>query len=211
MAGAFTGVYATGVYAGEQSPAADYSPAPTMAQLVMITRDAPLIQAIQSLWRSGEHACVNALLGKPVKLVIKPLETLDPSLKNYDALSWISPQGEQFIFVSERHRNAPPPALAALIGHEVLHEDEQNSVAEEISGWTMEAQLWHRMKAFYPGIETSSNATNSPLVTRLNQLDTMWQQGTLAAFVRQHPAYRKLGQTSPGFTDVTGINAHSIK
>jgi hypothetical protein len=166
--------------------------------LYSLTRDKPLIQAVLALWRSGETDCVNTLLTRPVRLVMKPLATLDPALKQYDAVSWISPEGQQYVFVNNLHKLAPPAALAALIGHEMLHDDEQNSLQEEVFSWTMEAKLWQRLKTFYPQV---AQQLDHPLVKRLNTMEQQWQANTLEQYVRQNPAYKALPETSPGFSD----------
>jgi hypothetical protein len=174
------------------APAAE----PSHQQLYQLTRDTALIKAVQALWRSGEIDCVNALIARPVRLVLKPLQTLDPMLKNYDAVSWISPDGQQYVFVNQKHQYAPPAALAALIGHEMLHDDEANSVQEEIFSWTMEAHLWHQLKQFYP---QAAKQIHAPLVQRLNTLEADWQAGILANRVRKNPGYKALPETSVGF------------
>jgi hypothetical protein len=214
------------VTAWAQTVATTPLPMPPVNQFMRITRDPVLLQALQLLWRTGEYDCVNTLLKKPVRLVIKPLATLDPALVHYDAISWISPEGQQYVFINTLHQTAPPAALAALIGHEMLHDDEHNSLQEEVFSWGMEAQLWQKLSALAPpALATSQaphngpgrlqrliaraqgqpsaalvNPENHPLVKRLNQLVQAQQTHTLEAMVRQHPAYRRLPETSPGYS-----------
>ncbi|MFM7468444.1 MAG: hypothetical protein ACKO37_02955 [Vampirovibrionales bacterium] len=94
----------------------------------------PLPEAQEALRSIAQHRS---------RLLLKVLATLSPNYARYDALSWIAPEGKPYLFIAERHRHAPPQALAALIAHEALHDDLTNSVEEEIEGWTREATVWH--------------------------------------------------------------------
>ena len=37
---------------------------------------------------------------------------------------------DKYPYINPKHRNAPPGALAALLAHEALHQDEYNSLSE---------------------------------------------------------------------------------
>jgi hypothetical protein len=123
---------------------------------------------------------------------------INKSLKNYDALSWMSNRGEQVIFVNEKHRSAPPEALAALISHEAMHEDEFNSLNEEVQSWQFEAAVWMELKAKNPALAQIPEGVNA-LVDRENRLEEETRQGTLEKFVRSSPGYQGLPEDSPGF------------
>ena len=40
-------------------------------------------------------------------------------------------QIDYYIYINPKHEAAPPAALAALLAHEALHQDEYNSLSEE--------------------------------------------------------------------------------
>ena len=91
----------------------------------------------------------NNLSQKPVKIEFKDLSTISPEYASFDALGW--KKGKNlFIFINPRHKDAPPGALAALLSHEALHQDEYNSLAEETYAWTMEASVWCEILENYP-------------------------------------------------------------
>jgi hypothetical protein len=144
------------------------------------------------------EASLHRIVTKPMRVIFKDMSTLHKQLKNYDALSWISHQGEQIIFVNEKHRNAPPEALAALISHEAMHEDEYNSLQEEMQSWRHEAQVWMALKAKNPAL-AKIPAGASPLVDRENRIEEESRKGTLDQFVQSSPAYKGLPATSPGY------------
>lgn len=83
----------------------------------------------------------NAILGnnlsqKPVKIEFRDLGQINQEYATFDALGW--KKGKNlYIYISNRHKSAPAGALAALLAHEALHQDEFNSLAEETYAWTM--------------------------------------------------------------------------
>jgi hypothetical protein len=85
-----------------------------------------------------------------------------------------------------------------MIAHEAMHDDEFNSVNEEVAGWTFEARIWMEMKARNPQLSLIPPGV-SPLVDRENKIEDQYRQGSLAAFVRGNPGYNGLPETSPGF------------
>ena len=135
---------------------------------------------------------------KPIRVRFKDMAQLGPAVKDFDALAWMSRQGQLFIFVSERHRAAPPQALAALLAHEALHHDLRNSVQEEIAGWRQEALVWERLRHGLPTVLQRANG-HYPLIARLNRLLDAHQTGQLDALVRENPHYASLPEYSPGF------------
>jgi hypothetical protein len=138
------------------------------------------------------------IINTPVRVIFKDMKSMNKALSNYDALSWISNQGEQVIFVNEKHRNAPPAALAALISHEAMHNDEFNSLEEEVQSWQHEARVWMEMKSRNPALSKIQPGL-SPLVDRENRIETEYSKGSLASFVRSSPGYKGLPESSPGF------------
>ena len=149
----------------------------------------------------------NAILGqnlsqKPVKIEFKDLGAINKDYASFDALGW--KKGQQlFIYINPRHKDAPPGALAALLSHEALHQDEYNSLAEETYAWTMEAAVWCEIVKAYP----ESNDELSPLVNRENTLKKLFERGDytnkyIKKAVYTNEGYKNLPATSPGFEDL---------
>ena len=65
----------------------------------------------------------NNLSQKPIKVMFKDLGTINAGYSDFDALGW-KKNGRLYIFINPKHKDAPPGALAALLSHEALHQDE---------------------------------------------------------------------------------------
>ncbi|MCK7481202.1 MAG: hypothetical protein M0C28_31405 [Candidatus Moduliflexus flocculans] len=57
-----------------------------------------------------------------------------------------------YIFIDNKHRNAQPEALASLLSHEAVHQDEYSSIEEETYAWGCEADVWIQQKKRKPEI-----------------------------------------------------------
>lgn len=176
---------------------AGYSPY-SLPTLMRCTRDAEIVRAFRLLENSQGASSLHHIVNKPVRVIFKDMATLGKNLRNYDALSWMSFNGEQMIFINQKHKNAPPEALAALIAHEALHDDAQNSLQEEVASWAFEATVWKELsshnvtlKQIPPGL--------FPLLDRERRIETEAQRGTLDGFVRKNAGYQGLPESSPGY------------
>lgn len=144
----------------------------------------------------------NNLSGKSVKIEFKDLGAINADYANFDALGW--KKGNQlYIYINPKHKDAPPGAIAALLSHEALHQDEYNSLAEETYAWTMEASVWYEISKLYP----ESNDELQPLVVRENTLKKLFVRGGysnkyIKKTVMSNPGYKNLPSTSPGFEDL---------
>lgn len=149
----------------------------------------------------------NAILGsnlsqRPVKIEFRDLGQISSEYATFDALGW--KRGKKlFIYINQKHRNAPAGALAALLAHEALHQDEFNSLAEETYAWTMEAVVWDEILKLYP----ESNDESSSLVKRENTLKKLLEKGDytnkyIKKSVMQNSGYKNLPSYSPGFEDL---------
>ena len=149
----------------------------------------------------------NAILGsnlsqRPVKIEFRDLSQISPEYATFDALGW--KRGKKlYIYINQKHRNAPAGALAALLAHEALHQDEFNSLAEETYAWTMEAVVWDEILKLYP----ESNDESSSLVKRENTLKKLLEKGNhtnkyIKKSVMQNSGYKNLPSYSPGFEDL---------
>lgn len=135
----------------------------------------------------------------PVKIEFKDLSEIDQAYSTFDAIGW-KKRGKLYIFINPKHQYAPPGALAALLAHEALHQDEYNSLSEETYAWTMEATVWDEILKMYP----ESNDLDSSLVTRENILKQLLEKGNytnkyIKKTVFANGGYKNLPLTSPGF------------
>ena len=139
------------------------------------------------------------LTQQPVKIQFKDLSEIDSAYSSFDAVGWKN-RGKLYIFINPKHEYAPPGALAALLAHEALHQDEYNSLSEETYAWTMEATVWNEILKQYP----ESNNLDSSLVTRENILKQLLEKGDytnkyIKKTVYANNGYKNLPLTSPGF------------
>ena len=139
------------------------------------------------------------LTQEPVKIEFKDLSELNQAYASYDAVGW-KKKGKLYIYINPKHKEAPPGALAALLSHEALHQDEYNSLSEETYAWTMEATVWCDILKMYP----ESNNTDSALVMRENVLKQLLEKGNytnkyIKKTVYANQGYKNLPLTSPGY------------
>ncbi len=139
------------------------------------------------------------LTQEPVKIEFKDLSELNQAYASYDAVGW-KKKGKLYIYINPKHKDAPPGALAALLSHEALHQDEYNSLSEETYAWTMEATVWCDILKMYP----ESNNADSALVTRENVLKQLLEKGSytnkyIKKTVYANEGYKNLPLTSPGY------------
>lgn len=140
------------------------------------------------------------LTQRPIKIEFKDLSELNEAYSTYDAVGW-KKKNKLYIYINPKHETAPPAALAALLSHEALHQDEYNSLSEETYAWTMEANVWCEMLKRYP----EANNLESPLVTRENVLKQLLEKGNftnkyIKKTVYANEGYKNLPLTSPGFS-----------
>ena len=169
-----------------------------------VTKDENIAVAIDMMKDTNADFSRSAILGynltkKPVKIMFKDLSKIDEKYATFDALGW-KKSGKLFIYINECHFDAPPAALAALLSHEALHQDEYNSLAEETYAWTMEAAVWCEMTELYP----NETKISHPLVTREETLKKLFIKGRysdryIKKSVHSNRGYQDLPQTSPGF------------
>ena len=105
-----------------------------------------------------------------------------------------------YVYINPKHEYAPPGALAALLAHEAIHQDEYNSLNEETYAWTMEAVVWNEILKRFP----ESNNLDSALVTRENILKQLLEKGNytnkyIKKTVYANEGYKNLPISSPGF------------
>ena len=160
--------------------------------------------ALDMMKDSSAEFSRKAILGynlsqKPIKIEFRDLSELNNAYKSYDAVGW-KKKNKLYIYINPKHKYAPPGALAALLAHEALHQDEYNSLSEETYAWTMEANVWCEMLNRFP----ESNNLESSLVMRENILKQLLEKGNytnkyIKKTVYANDGYKNLPLTSPGF------------
>lgn len=149
----------------------------------------------------------NAVLGnnltqKPIKIEFKDLGTINKNYSDYDALGW--KRGKSlYIYISQKHSTSPAIAIAALLAHEAVHQDEYNSLSEETYAWTMEAAAWTELTELHPDYELNLDS----LVQRENTLKRLFERGNhsdkyIKKTVYAHKGYQNLPEISPGFENL---------
>ena len=137
----------------------------------------------------------------PVKVMFKDLSEINEAYSTFDAIGW-KKKGKLYIYINPKHEYAHPGAIAALLAHEAIHQDEYNSLSEETYAWTMEAVVWTEILKMFP----ESNNLESALVTRENILKQLLEKGNhtnkyIKKTVYANEGYKNLPLTSPGFSN----------
>lgn len=141
----------------------------------------------------------NNLTKRPMKVEFRNLGLISPTYTNYDALGW--KRGKSlYIYINQKHNTSPAIALAALLSHESLHQDEFNSLSEETYAWTMEAAVWTELTELYPDYQLNPDS----LVTREETLKKAFLKGNytnkyIKKMVYSNEGYQNLPESSPGF------------
>lgn len=168
-----------------------------------ITRDESIIKALNVLKTPRTCWVIDAIRGEnashyPMRIMFRKLEKMNPAYASYEALTCVDSIGKIYIFINSKHKDAPAEAIATLLTHEVLHQDEENSIAEETEAWTNEALYW---TAF---VKRDPSLVNRPgkLVKRLNTLASIYKKNGERGIQRKVmsiPAYDKLDMASAGY------------
>lgn len=170
-----------------------------------ITKDSQIIETLEIMKDSPAKFAYEKILGnnqsgKPIKLIFKDLSTLNPQYKNYDAVGW--KRGRQlYIYINPKHVKAPKEALSALVAGRALHDDEINSINEEVESMMIEAMTWDYFVDKNPALE---NEQSNLVGKRENIIRKYFIQGNktdkyIRRIVKTNSAYKGLPETSPGF------------
>ena len=172
---------------------------------IKVTSDDKIMDALDAMQGTVGEFSRNAILGenlseRPIKIEFKDLSLIKPQYANYDALG-LKKGRQLYIYINLKHQNAPKEALAALLSHEALHQDEYNSINEETYAWTMEATVWADLCRKNPSLR---NNKYSSLASRENILLKMLENADYSNIlikntVVNHPGYQSLPLKSPGF------------
>lgn len=172
-----------------------------------VSDNASIIQALEMLQNTTGKYSQEAILGKnltgrPVKVEFTNLAAINPIYMNFDALGW-KKKKDLYIYINEKHKDAPPEALCALLAHEAIHQDESNSINEETYAWTLEAAVWTQLTEDNPKLEEISH----PLVERENVIKKLFIRGNYTSkyihkFVITNKGYQNLPERSYGFEEL---------
>lgn len=171
-----------------------------------VTKDEHIMEALELLKGGLGEFSRRAILGnnlseKPMQVDFEDLSKFGQAYTNFDALGW-KKKDRLYIYINKKHQDAPKPALAAVLAHEALHQDDFNSLNEETYAWTMEAAVWTQLSEKYPQYTDSMH----PLAVRENTLKKLFVKGNYTSkYIRKtvfaNPGYANLPSRSPGFED----------
>ena len=171
-----------------------------------VTKDEHIMEALELLKGGLGEFSRRAILGnnlseKPMQVNFEDLSKFGQAYMNFDALGW-KKKDRLYIYINKKHQDAPRPALAAILAHEALHQDDFNSLNEETYAWTMEAAVWTQLSEKHPEYNNSMH----PLVVRENTLKKLFIKGNYTSkYIRKtvfaNPGYSNLPSRSPGFED----------
>ena len=171
-----------------------------------VTEDASLITALEKLENTTGKYSKEAILGKnlterPIKVEFLNLSSINPMYTNFDALGW-KKKKNLYIYINEKHKDAPPEALSAILAHEAIHQDEYKSLNEETYAWTLEAAVWTQLTEENSNLEKISH----PLVERENVIKKLFIRGDYTSkyirkFVITNKGYQNLPERSYGFEE----------
>ena len=171
-----------------------------------VTKDSIIIEALDMLSGTAGEFSQSAILGnnlseKPIIIEFANLANFDIKYSNFDALGW-KQKGRLYIYINVKHQDAPKEALAALLAHEAVHQDELNSLNEETYAWTLEAVVWQQLLEENPEIARIEH----PLVERENIINKLFVKGNytdeyIRKSVTSNIGYQSLPSRSPGFED----------
>lgn len=171
-----------------------------------VTKDEKIYEALELMKSGLASFSRNAILGnnltnKPMMVSFEDLSRFGQTYSNFDALGWKKKE-RLYIYINKKHEDAPAPALAAVLAHEALHQDEFNSLNEETYAWTLEAAVWTQLSEKNPKYNDSMH----PLVVRENTLKKLFIKGNytnkyIKKTVYTNPGYKNLPSRSPGFED----------
>jgi hypothetical protein len=171
-----------------------------------ITQDSKIQQVLDLMKHhsDGTRETLNTLMGdnlskRPVKVMFYDLSLLNSAYANYDALTCKHKSGTLYIFINSIHKNASIEAIACLLSHEALHQDDNSSYQEEIAAWTKEATTWSSFKTCEMHLDSSD-----ALVKRLNAIEKMYVSSNyhsteISREVHGNAGYSGLAEYSPGY------------
>lgn len=138
---------------------------------------------------------------KPIQILFKDLSVFGDQYVNYECLGY-KKSNTLYIYINERHKDAPIEALAALIAGRVIHVDDYDSYNEEIYAWCNEGLLWMYLTSKNKKYQT----VNHPLVVRENiikkfLIDANYSHKYIEKQIISNKSYLGYEKTSPEYND----------
>lgn len=173
-----------------------------------VTGNSKIIETLELLAKTNNQEILAQIFGEnqtkaPVKIMFRDLAQISYDCRNFDALTCVDRNGNLYILINIKHKDAPIEAIACLLSHEVIHQDTISSINEETQGWINEAKTWISMKKLNPELK-NINSDNCALVKRLNKIEEMYANANytpeiIQQVVMSNYGYQNLSMNSPGF------------
>lgn len=171
-----------------------------------ISNSKNILSAVKIMKNTPANASYKRILGnnptkKPIKIEFKNLASLNKNYDRYDGLGYKN-KGTFYIYISDRHTDAPKEALASLISGLAVHVDDDDSINEEIFAWALEAVMWNGFLKQNP--ELASNP--SRLVERENNIEALYAASPsdvsyIRELIERNNGYLRFKRVSNGFSD----------
>lgn len=184
--------------------AADKTPAKVSAD--SIATDKRILSAVKLLKNTAANASYKRILGnnptkKPIKIEFKNFASIDKSYAKFDGMGWME-KGKLYIYISDRHTDAPKEALAALISGLAVHVDNDDSINEEIFAWALEGSMWNKFINENPDLAYDS----SLLVQRENNIESLYTASPsdvsyIRELIEKNNTYLRFKSASKGYSD----------
>jgi hypothetical protein len=170
-----------------------------------VTSNQKIINTLNVLKKhdADSRQVLNVILGnnvshKPMKIMFYNLASMGSDFAGMDAVACKKNNSDIiYILINSVHQNAPEEAIASLLAHETIHQDEISSIEEEVAGWTNEAKAW----ASYVANNAQLSRVHSELVNRMNTISSMYtaSASNIERKVSSISGYAVLPKYSPGF------------
>jgi hypothetical protein len=134
--------------------------------------DSKIISALSVLENIGSDDVFTRLGKSSTKIIFYDLTLISYSYAKHYAVSSTDENGNNYILINEKFRNAPKEAIACLIAHESVHQLPQATLEEEVKATTTEAQTWLKVK------NSVSPDVSDALINRENKLANLYKTST---------------------------------
>lgn len=165
-----------------------------------------ILGAVKLMKGTPANASYKRILGnnptkKPIRIEFKDLASIDKTYARFDGLGW-KEKGTLYIYISDRHEDAPNEALACLISGLAVHVDNDDSINEEIFAWALEGVMWNMFVKGNPELAYNT----STLVQRENNIEQLYiASPTDVAYIRElierNNALLRFKSYSNGYSD----------
>lgn len=171
-----------------------FSAAAQASDFSKITTNDKLVSALSKLELAGQSEVISVLngsnsTGKPIRVMFRDLSIYGQNKS--EAVTMKTNNGGMIIFISNKHADSSPEAVACLIAHESVHEAGTNTVEEEIKAWSVEASTWLNLTAQNPSLKSDG----TKLTKRLNYIAGLQLQDgstSISKLIANNGVYKNL-------------------